>query len=102
RVGGGLYLLRTGTRTDVFDRFNGPSSIAEARAAGYRGSDQAWLSYVLKGCPVYGPEAGLYSLRDMDNGRRPPPPDARLVQHNGTRKPWSSRVPWVRRAWSAR
>lgn len=102
RVGGGLYLLRTGTRTDVLERFKGASSIAEARAAGYRGSDQAWLSYVLKGCPVYGPEAGIYSIRDMDNGRRLPPSDARLVQHNGTRKPWSSPVPWVRRAWSAR
>jgi len=99
RIGGGLYLLRTGTRTDVLTRFQGAPSIAEARAAGYRGSDQAWLSYVLHGCPLYGPEAGIYSIRDMKNGRLPPPSDARIVQHNGTRKPWSSPVPWVRRAW---
>src|SRR5690606_8165035 len=102
RIGGGLYLLRTGARTEVWTRFRGAESIAEARAAGYRGSDQAWLSYVLQGCALYGPEAGIYSIRDLRNGRVLPPSNARLVQHNGTRKPWSSRVPWVRRAWSAR
>ena len=99
RIGGGLYLLRTGARTDVWTRFRGAESIAEARGAGYRGSDQAWLSYVLHGCTLYGPEAGIYSIRDLGNGRRLPPKEARLVQHNGTVKPWTSSVPWVKRAW---
>lgn len=99
RIGGGLYLLTPGTRTHVWTDFTGPASIAEARRAGYRGSDQAWISYSLRGCAVYGADAGIYSIRDLDNGRRPLPADARIVQHNGTVKPWDSRVPWVREAW---
>jgi len=99
RIGGGLYLHTPGTRTHVWESFRGQSSISEARQAGYRGSDQAWISYALRGCPVYGPDAGIYSIRDLANGRHPMPEDARLVQHNGTVKPWSSQVEWVRQAW---
>ena len=44
RFGGGVYLLTPGTRTAVWSTFKGPSSIAEARRAGFRGSDQAWIS----------------------------------------------------------
>lgn len=99
RLGGGIYLLTPGTRTHVWEDFTGHESIREARSAGYRGSDQAWISYKLAGGPVYGPEAGIHSIRDLSNGRRPPPRDAVLIQHNGNVKPWTSRVPWVRRAW---
>lgn len=100
RIGGGLYALTAGSRPDIWTDFNGAPSIAEARLAGFRGSDQAWLSYRLAAtCPVFGPECGLYSIRDMDNGRKPCPPDARLVQFNGPVKPWQSTLGWVRMAW---
>ena len=99
RIGGGLYLMTPGTQTHVWEDFKGQESIAEARAAGYRGSDQAWISYKLWGCPLYGPEAGIYSIRDLRNGAMKPPADAVLIQHNGSTKPWSSRVKWVRDAW---
>lgn len=100
RVAGGMYLLRTGSRTDVWTRFRGAESIAEARKAGYRGSDQAWISYCLgPRAPVWPEGSGLYSIRDLADGARPLPPDARLVQFNGPRKPWDSTLTWVREHW---
>ncbi len=100
RVAGGMYLLRTGTRCEVWERFKGAASIAEARRAGFRGSDQAWISYCLgKNATVWPEPSGLYSIRDLKDGRLPLPADARLVQFNGRTKPWDSRLPWVTQHW---
>ncbi len=100
RIGGGMYLLTTGSRRFVWDCFKGEASIAEARAARYRGSDQAWLSYCLGTGETYWPDnAGIYSIRDIKDGRLPLPKDARLVHFNGPQKPWNSPLPWVREHW---
>lgn len=100
RIGGGMYLLTTGSRTQVWDTFMGETSIAVARAARYRGSDQAWLSYCLGAGETYWSDsAGIYSIRDMKDGRQPLPKDARLVHFNGPQKPWTSPLPWVRDHW---
>jgi hypothetical protein len=100
RYGGGIYLLTPGTRSAVWDRFVGVASIAEARRAGFRGSDQAWLSYVLGPRQDSWPsDAGIYSIRDMKNGRAPLPSDARLVQFNGPQKPWTTPLAWARAEW---
>lgn len=101
RLGGGIYLLKTGSRTEVWTEFKGEESIREARAAGFRGSDQAWISHMLADKEVYyGREAGIYSIRDFPKVRVPKPPlDATLVQFNGPTKPWTSNLPWVRRNW---
>lgn len=100
RYGGGLYLLDAGARRQVWDRFEGAPSILAARAAGFRGSDQAWISYVLGPAErVWPSDVGIYSIRDLANGRRPLPADARLVQFNGPVKPWGSPLAWVREHW---
>lgn len=100
RVGGGIYLLRTGTRTHVWERFEGQASIAQARRAGFRGSDQAWMSYLLGATEATWQEpSGIYSIRDLRDGRLPLPADARIVQFNGPRKPWDSPLPWVKEHW---
>lgn len=100
RFGGGIYLLKAGTRTRVWTEFQGASSIRRARAAGYRGSDQAWLSYTLgRREPYYGRDAGIYSIRDMRGREQDLPGDARLVQFNGPVKPWASPLPWVKEHW---
>ena len=97
RLGGGMYLLKTGARTHVFNDFRGAESIARARAAGYRGSDQAWISYQLgKRAATWPQSAGLYSIRDLRDGALPLPKDAVAVQFNGPQKPWSSKLGWVR------
>lgn len=87
RIGGGIYLLTPGARTDVYEDFCGPSSIREARAAGYRGSDQAWMSYKLQGCEVWPDGAGIYSQWDVKGHLD----KATIVQFNGKSKPWNSK-----------
>ena len=97
RLGGGLYLLTAGSRRQVWDRFTGPASIGAARAAGFRGSDQAWLSFCLGADAASWPhDSGVYSVRDLRNPVATPPPDACLIQFNGPTKPWTARWPWVR------
>lgn len=99
RFGGGIYLLTPGTRTHVWTGFRGAESARKARAAGFRGSDQAWISYCLAAKePYFGREAGIYSIRDMLKQDKLPG-DARLVQMNGSGKPWNSSLPWVKAHW---
>jgi len=101
RFGGGIYLLRTGTRANVWEDFKGETSIRKARLAGFRGSDQAWLSYCLAkpDVPVYPRDSGIYSIRDMKGTESTLPADARLVQMNGPVKPWASPLRWVQERW---
>jgi hypothetical protein len=97
RFGGGIYLMTPGKRCHVWSGFQGAPSIRKARAAGYRGSDQAWLSYCLGSKePYFGRDAGIYSIRDFSKDTSKFPADARLVQFNGPVKPWQSTLPWVR------
>lgn len=100
RFGGGIYLLKTGTHTHVWTKFDGPKAIAKARASGFRGSDQAWISYCLgETAPYWQRDSGIYSIRDMAGSEHVLPKDARLVQFNGPTKPWRSPLPWVKEHW---
>jgi hypothetical protein len=104
RFGGGSYLMATGTRTKVYTDFKGAASVQEARAAGFRGSDQAWISYKLADKePYFDRNCGIYSIRDLGNTHELPK-DARIVHFNGNDKPWSYRGPamWVAERWNAR
>lgn len=98
RIAGGLYLMTTGAHMDVWNDF-GPDGVAAARAAGYRGSDQAWLSHKIGArAALWGSRDGIYALSDL--GRRPVglPNDARLVQFAGHLKPWDEaamKLRWV-------
>ena len=99
RVAGGLYLLTPGARTQVWEDF-GPAGIAEAREAGYRGSDQAWLSFKLgRGAAVWLHSDGVYALSDLGRRHASLPADARIVQFAGNPKPWEvtpkDGIPWV-------
>jgi hypothetical protein len=107
RFGGGIYLLKTGTRTKVWDEFakDPHGAIRAARGAGFRGSDQAWLSYKLGDKePYWGKGAGIYSIRDLGASQELPR-DARLVQFNGPKKCWDYGPhdvgAWVYGAWNA-
>jgi len=100
RFGGGIYLITPGTRTNVWDEFTGAASIAEARNAGFRGSDQAWLSFKLGHRePHWDRTSGIYSIRDMKGTEHKLPVDARLVQFNGPEKPWLCQHAWVKEHW---
>lgn len=104
RVGGGIYLLTTGSHPEVYERFAEDPRKAQqdARLAGFRGSDQAWISYCVgKRAAVWPDTAGIYSIRDMNNGKDPLPIDACLVQCNGPApmKPWNLQCGWARQHW---
>ncbi len=108
RIGGGIYLFTPGANTSIWEDFyaNPHAAIAQARNAGFRGSDQAWLSFKLAGkVPVYGRSDGIYSIRDLGSSHDLPA-NARLVQMNGPAhfKPWSYRGPaaWVAKHWKGR
>lgn len=124
RFGGGTWLHRTGTRTHVYEDFvkDPAAAIACARAAGYRGSDQAWISYCLASREPCWPEpSGIFCAQDYRkaarieaprnrHGRRrrvpgparvPPavPPGAIILHMNGVQKPWNSHDEIVTAHW---
>lgn len=95
---GCLWLHKTGTRTSVWEDFvNDPErSIKQAKDAGYRGSDQAWISYKLFASEKkFEKTLGLYTSEFMNN----PPQDAKIIQFNGFTKPWTSPLPIVKEHW---
>ena len=103
RIGGGFYLYTPGANTKVWDDFyaNPRAAILAASKAGFRGSDQAWLSYCLADkVPIYPRSSGIYSIRDLDHLHNLPA-DARIVQFNGPLKPWSyvGHATWVEQHW---
>lgn len=122
RFGGGTWMLRTGTRTNVWDGFivDPLRAIRDARQAGYRGSDQAWISYCLSEREYSWPDpSGIYCAQDYRKKPKPPnlrllrrrgliaapvkplqvPPDAIVLHMNGHEKPWTTDDPIVRKHW---
>lgn len=101
RVAGGTWLLRTGTRTVVWTSFS-KEAAARARSAGFRGSDQAWISYVLGAhVKVWKQNCGIYQAQQMKKAAfKVLPADARIVHFNGGFKVWAARdIPWIKTAW---
>lgn len=114
RIGGAIWLLRTGTHTRVWEEFaqDPAAAMAKARKAGYRGSDQAWLSYCLankcalwpRDIGIYKPPkpSGIYQNQDGIHKWEHPPEDAIVATFNGIQKPWSpgmQKKRWVREYW---
>lgn len=98
RVAGGTWLHRTGTKTELWNEFSAEAA-RKARAAGFRGSDQAWISYRLGPKVALWPQhSGIYQAQQMKKqGFNVLPKDARIVHMNGRVKPWALRhIPWVR------
>lgn len=99
---GSLFMVRAGTRRQVYDRFDPSRSPKIANFARCRGSDQGWIAYVLGPKEhQWGERDGVYSYR----GHIAPaggilPPTARLVAFHGRHDPWDSdiraRHNWVR------
>jgi len=98
---GSLWMLRTGTRPQVWQNFNPLSSPRAAAQAGCKGSDQGWMCYVL------GPHEakwtqrdGVYSYRKhVAPGGNRLPADARIVAFHGKDDPWtyrSQQIRWIR------
>lgn len=100
-LNGSLWMLRTGTRTQVWTDFDPKTSPQMAARAGARGSDQGWMSYKLgPKVATWGRKDGVYSWRKhiaKMGGHLPD--DARVVAWHGQIDPWSykaQQIPWVR------
>lgn len=98
---GSMILLRAGALPQVWTDFDPRRSPDRARAAGYFGSDQGWLSYKLgPGYPRWSKRDGVYSYRnhlEADGGRLPA--DARIVFFHGQTDPWdpeAAKLAWVK------
>lgn len=91
QVCGSMILLSAGAFPTPWRAFEPAFSPSLAKAAGFRGSDQAWLSYCLRGrdVPRWTPTDGVYSYRKdiLRNGGKVPA-DARLIVYHGSPKPW--------------
>lgn len=95
---GAMLLLRAGSRPRVWSEFDPIRSPVVAKANGFRGSDQAWISYAARGARVWGREHGVYSFARDVRGHDLPA-DARVVSFHGQTKPWSvvaCVLPWIR------
>jgi len=84
KYAGGLWMLRTGTRTHVWDNFDPIESPKITKSAGLIGSDQAWMSYCLDGEAIWDRSHGIYKTRMLK------PTDNPLILQtpNNKQKPW--------------
>ena len=98
RIGGGTWLLRTGTHTFIWEKFS-PQGILDAKEQGWTGSDQAWLSYNLaRNCAVFPPDMGIYHTQDGAKHWDKLPENAKIIHFNGAINPWDEQAqsrPWV-------
>lgn len=96
---GGLVLHRPGTMTEVWDKFNPISS--PRRAAGYIGSDQAWMSYIIPaGRPVWTPRKDhVYSYKAHIRKYPELIEKARIVFFHGVPKPHDVDAKWIKQHW---
>lgn len=109
RVAGGSFLLRTGSRTSVWDNFvrRPEAMIDQASRLGFRGSDQAVMSMMLRDCAVWPRDCGIYRIGDIAKDRSQQfglPQGARIVHFLGPNgaKPWDyMHIPWVEQNWRA-
>lgn len=99
-MNGSLWMLRTGTRTQVWTKFDPRTSPLKAKKAGARGSDQGWMSYILgKNEATWGRQDGVFSFRKHVQPIGRLPEGARIVNFHGRIDPWSyhvAGVPWVK------
>lgn len=98
RLFGGHYLMTTGSYPKLYDSFS-LLGVRRARERGFRGSDQAWLSYNLAG-KVATWELKKYGLvwNKEHNYKRSVPTWAKLVTFAGAVKPWDCLdVSWIRK-----
>lgn len=91
---GSLFMFKAGTCRELYDEFDPEESPRLARAAGFRGSDQAWLSYKRpKVCRRWGRADGVYSWRvHVKPYGGPLPSNCKIISWHGQDKPWDEKI----------
>jgi hypothetical protein len=99
RIGGGTWLLKTGTIPWLWDNFiKSPAAMIKiTRTLGWNGSDQAIMSRFLHNkYPTWKQFCGIYGSQDGVFEWEKPPQDAIVVHFNGDGKPWGEQKLWIR------
>ncbi len=94
---GGLFLMTTGSRSEVWDSFNpvkSPKIIRERKSKKeIIGTDQAWISHVLDSDEaVFNENDGVYEYRQIVGQELPK--NAKLVLFAGRRDPSVTSISW--------
>ena len=94
---GAMFMANTGARPQLWQDFDPIESPKLTQAAGYRGSDQAWISYKLGWNEATWTERdGVYYYGKIRN-RQSIPANAKIIFTTGGSAPWTLRHPWVRK-----
>ena len=94
---GSLWMVTPGALDYVWSDFDPDVTPRRANAAGYVGSDQACMAYMLgEDRPYWTARDGVLSYRLDKLDRRALPAHARIVCFHGPKKPWHVTENWVR------
>lgn len=96
-----LILLRAGTRNQVWTEFDPAKAVKLINNERLSGTDQAWVSRILRDEATWTQADGVYSFKnDYMRQNRVHIPDARIISFHGRYSPAlpevASRYPWVR------
>lgn len=96
---GAMFMANAGARPEVWTDFDPVESPRKTHKAGYRGSDQAWMSYRLGwGEATWTQERdGVWFLNPSERGRKPA--NARIVFTTGRCPPWKAHESWIKEAY---
>lgn len=99
----GFFLLRAGSRKEVWERFSPPGSLRDIALSGAIGWEQAWISLVLgPNEKTWGKDEGILNFRRDVEGRNLPD-GARAVFFPGDYDPSDEKLratnPWIETHW---
>jgi hypothetical protein len=99
---GSMWMMNAGARKEVYEKFDPEVSPKVTLKAGFHGSDQAWISYLLgHNEKRWDQKDGIFSFRtDVAHNRFKLPEGARIVffqgHHDPQNRPDLSRAPWIK------
>lgn len=99
---GAMWMMDSGSRPQVWNEFDQIDSPIITTNAGLKGSDQAWISYMLRDEASWKISDDIQDFAQYDKTHRSSriKPDCRIMFFNGRRKPWDKDVrsiyPWIR------
>jgi hypothetical protein len=99
---GGMWLLKTGAHSEVWDSFDKHRSPRITQEEGRVGSDQAWIAHALgPDFPTWDERHGVYAFgRDILRGNGGElPEDAKMVMMFGPYDPAKKQLRWVKEHW---
>lgn len=95
---GSMFMVRPGTHQHIWDTFDASLSPQLATREGYKGSDQAWISYCLRGESAHWTSRdGVYGYRDDINKVMPRKNVSRILVPERLRKNLPPPAPDIKR-----